>query len=105
MKNPRAALGEELEQLESTLHKTVGDDIKTVPKEILEMSEKAEKLLSNSNDVKISDPLAKYRHLKITYMTLTRSAKKEDEAFLPVTAKPKENQIGEEEMNRIINSR
>lgn len=100
LNNAKFVVKELMDHYESTLHKPVGDEIKVVPKDMLEAGEKGRKSLQLNEDCHQSDPLAKYRHLKITYMTISRPKKNDNEAFLPA-----ESILGDKEKDDIINYR
>ncbi|XP_030764281.1 transcriptional regulator ATRX-like [Sitophilus oryzae] len=96
-KLPKQTFEQSLEEYSSILKKPVGDEIKTVPKEF-----NAEKNKKSTNKA-----LAKYSHLKISFMTVKRPVKK-DEKFLPAVVKKKRyvpRGVSKEDRNKIIQMR
>ncbi|CAG9767887.1 unnamed protein product [Ceutorhynchus assimilis] len=106
LRNIKEANKEFFESYESTLEKPVGDKIKVVPKEILDM-EKKKKIAEDAfwEQMKHFNP-NKYKHLRISYMTVKKRPKKQ-EKFLPDTTAQdmEEVKLSEEAKNRIINFR
>ncbi|ENN72481.1 hypothetical protein YQE_10823, partial [Dendroctonus ponderosae] len=89
-----------LSEHQSTLDQPLGDAIRSVPKET--KTQKPADALRRA----WADPLARYRHLRITYVTIKRPNREADkETFLPAaTASPTDDK-DEGERNRILNYR
>ncbi|XP_048521822.1 uncharacterized protein LOC109542950 isoform X3 [Dendroctonus ponderosae] len=89
-----------LSEHQSTLDQPLGDAIRSVPKET--KTQKPADALRRAR----ADPLARYRHLRITYVTIKRPNREADkETFLPAaTASPTDDK-DEGERNRILNYR
>lgn len=93
MKKPSFQSGG-LEEHHSTLDKPLSDSIKSVPKEMTVVRDGAQRRPKGH-------PLARYRHLRITYVTIKRPKKEADEeTFLPAAT-----ESAEEEKNRILSYR
>lgn len=100
MKTPQCALGDCCESLDTTLHVTARST-RLVSLETLKMLKIENK---EEGGRKVSDRLARYRHLKISYMTVARPRR--NEKFLPEVVENFEgSEVTEKEKDKILTYR
>lgn len=104
MRTPQCALRDCCESLDTTLHVTA-KSTRLVSLETLKML-KIENKERTENERKVTDRLARYRHLKISYMTVARPRRNKNEKFLPEVVENFEgSKVTEKEKEKILTYR
>ncbi|XP_050292910.1 uncharacterized protein LOC126733597 isoform X3 [Anthonomus grandis grandis] len=93
---------------QTTLDRKVGQDFSVVPKHVMETEERMRKARKRMcvKDLRAPDPLDKYKHLKITYMSVKRKQDDgEKELFMPSIEKMDDKEIQDQKKRKILDYR